>query len=485
MRLSQLAGDLIVTPAGVDPDITGVTEDSRRVLPGELFVAVPGTSLDGHAFVGDAVTRGAAAVVVERSDAVPNGVPHVRVSSARRALAELAARFQGFPAERLHLIGFTGTFGKTSTSEILRALLTAGGTRTAVVGSLGARYQDVLIASGGLTTPAPPELHGALRAVADAGATTAIVEVTSHGLRLGRVHGLEFGGGLLAAVLPGEHTDFHRSYEDYVGAKRLFLDYLRSDAALAYDADNHTARRLAADAKVRRLAGFSVDGRACDLQFHDVVTDRHGAAFTVSGRLAGTASGARLRSALLGRGHVLNAALALSYALMAGIKVDVARDVLRALRPLRRRMERYEIAGRSILDDTAAHADSLRATFEVASQLPHQSLAVVYALRGRRGTEVNRQNARALADLAAIHGADALIVTASADASHDKDRALPAEIDATRLELASRGARFIWHDTLHASLREVMDRTRPGDLVLLIGAQGMDEGRVMLESLVP
>lgn len=484
MRLSQLAGDLIVTAVGVDPDITGVTEDSRRVLPGELFVAVPGTSLDGHAFIGDAVTRGAAAVVVERSEAVP-GVPHIRVRSARRALAELAARFQGVPAERLHLIGFTGTFGKTSTSEILRALLTAGGIRTAVVGSLGARYEDVRIDTGGLTTPAPPELHRALRAVADAGATTAIVEVTSHALRLDRVHGLAFGGGLLAAVLPGEHTDFHRSYEDYVGAKRLFLDCLSPDAALAYDADNHAARRLAADAKVRRLTGFSVDGRACDLQFHDIVTDRQGAAFTVRGSLAGTASGARLRSSLLGRGHVLNAALALTYALAAGINMDVARDVLKVLRPLRRRMEHYGIAGRSILDDTAAHADSLRATFEVASQLPHESLAVVYALRGSRGAEINRQNARALADLTAIHGADTVIVTASADASHEKDRAEPAEIDATRHELASRGVRIRWHDTLHAALRDVMHRTRPGDLVLLIGAQGMDEGRTMLESLVP
>jgi UDP-N-acetylmuramoyl-L-alanyl-D-glutamate--2,6-diaminopimelate ligase len=389
------------------------------------------------------------------------------------------------PAKRLHLIGFTGTFGKTSTSEILRALLTAGGTRTAVVGSLGVRYEDVRIDSGGLTTPAPPELHRALRAVAGAGATTAIVEVTSHALRLDRVHGLEFGGGLLAAVLPGEHTDFHRSYEDYVGAKRLFLDYLGSDAALAYDADNHAARRLAADAEVRQVAGFSIDGRACDLQFHDIVTDRHGAAFTVTGSLAGTASGARLRSALLGRGHVLNAALALTYALTAGINLDVARDVLKSLRPLRRRMEHHEIAGRSILDDTAAHADSLRATFEVASQLPHESLAVVYALRGSRGAEVNRQNARTLADLAAIHGADTLIVTASADASHEKDRAVPAEIDATRLEFASRGVPFIWHDTLHAALRDVVDRTRPGDLVLLIGAQGMDMGRTMLESLVP
>ena len=125
MRLSRLAEGYDIEPGHPDADITAITEDSRRVEPGALFVAIPGTALDGHAFVDEAVARGAAAIAVERP--VGSGlVPRVRVDSARAALADLAARFYNFPARELQLVGFTGTFGKTSTSEILRTLLEAG-----------------------------------------------------------------------------------------------------------------------------------------------------------------------------------------------------------------------------------------------------------------------------------------------------------------------------------------------------------------------
>lgn len=483
IRLSDLAACVGSEPPQSNPAIAGITEDSRRISPGMLFVAVRGTSLDGHAYIADAVARGAVAVVAERSGTVPAGVPVIRVASARQALPALAACFYGHPSEGLRLVGFTGTFGKTSTSEILRALLEAGGIRTGVLGSLGARYRAFHDPGRGLTTPAPVELHRSLRGLKDAGARTVIMEVTSHALRLERVRGLRFAGGLLAAVLPGEHTDFHRSYDEYVDAKRLFLGYLAPDAALAYDADNHTASRLAAEAVVARTIGMSLEGRDADLQVYDVLIDRHGATFSIGGRVMREASGVRLHSALLGRNHLRNAALALAYALQEGVPFEAVREVLAALKPLRRRMQRYEVAGRTVLDDTAAHSDSLRAVFEVASLLRHEKLVVVYAIRGSRGREINRQNALALGDLTAVHGADALVITASADSTGPSDRAVEAEVDATSQALLSRGGRFVWHDTLRDAVRDALDRTRPGDLIMLIGAQGMNRGRKMLEEM--
>ncbi|HXW08185.1 MAG TPA: Mur ligase family protein [Vicinamibacterales bacterium] len=481
MRLSTLAADLGSAPLESDPEISGLTEDSRRVAPGMLFVAVPGTALDGHAYIAEAVNRGAVAVVAERAGTVPAGVPVVRVPSARAALAVLAARFSNHPADGLHLIGFTGTFGKTSTSEILRRLLEAGGVPTGVLGSLGARYRSFHDPGTGLTTPAPVELHRSLAGLRAAGAGTVIMEVTSHALTLGRVRGVTFAGGLLAGILPGEHTDFHRSYEDYVAAKRLFLEYLAPDAMLAYDADNRAARMLARD--VGRAAGFSLAGRDADLQFYDVLADRHGATFSLGGRAVGRGSGTRLHSTLLGQGHLRNVALALTYALEAGVPLEAARDVLGSLEPLRRRMERFAMAGRTVLDDTAGHADSLRATFDVASLLPHDRVAVVYALRGRRGAEINRQNALALAGLVALHGAEPLIVTAAVDGTGPADKVEEPEIDATRQALVSRGRRFIWHDALASAVQDALVRTAPGDLIVLVGAQGMNRGREFLERI--
>jgi UDP-N-acetylmuramoyl-L-alanyl-D-glutamate--2,6-diaminopimelate ligase len=484
MKLADLAAGFPVTPPGANPEITGITDDSRRVTPGSLFVAVPGTAFDGHAFVADAMTRGAGAVVLESRGAEPAGLPFIRVASSRRALAELAARFYRHPDRELTLIGFTGTFGKTSTSEILRAILDAAGGQTGVLGSLGARYRGFHQPAGELTTPAPVELHRALRGVRDAGAAAVIMEVTSHALRLGRVEGLKFDGGLLAGIMPGEHTDFHRTYESYVGAKRLFLDYLRPGAVLAYDGDNHAARRLAADARDARPAGFSLGGRGADLQFYDVLLDHRGAAFSIAGTLATQAPGARLGSRLLGRGHLRNVALALTYALAAGVPVDVAASVLPGLRPLRRRMEQYDIGGRTVLDDTAAHPDSFRSTFEVADLLPHDTLALVYAVRGNRGADINRRNADALAELAVVHGSEVMIVTASADAAAEKDRATADEIDAARQAFTDRGVRFVWHDSLRTALGDALARTRAGDLLVLVGAQGMDQGKALLEESI-
>jgi UDP-N-acetylmuramoyl-L-alanyl-D-glutamate--2,6-diaminopimelate ligase len=484
MRLSQLLTGFEITPPDADPEISSITEHSRRVRPGALFVAVPGTELDGHAYIAEAVSRGAAAVVAERTGAIPPHVPFVRVPSSRAALAVLAARFYGTGTSPLSVIGFTGTFGKTSTSEILRTLLEASGARTGVVGSLGARFQTFHDPGEGLTTPAPVELHRGLRELRIAGATTVILEVTSHALMLGRVDGLRFDGGLLAAIMPGEHTNFHRSYEDYVEAKRLFLAHLEPTALLAYDADNLAARLVAGGRPPTegggRSVGFSIDGREAELTLSDIVLDGSGATFFLGGALSNPNPATRIKCPLLGRGHLRNVALALTYARGAGLPVRTVEGLISSLTPLRRRMERYEVAGRTVLDDTAAHPNSLQATFEVASLLLRDKLAVVYALRGSRGMEINRQNASAIADLCSLYGADPLIVTSSSDETPASDAATPPEIDAARQALVSKGRRFVWHDALGDAAREALERTLPGDLLVLVGAQGMNGGKKAL-----
>jgi UDP-N-acetylmuramoyl-L-alanyl-D-glutamate--2,6-diaminopimelate ligase len=160
--------------------------------------------------------------------------------------------------------------------------------------------------------------------------------------------------------------------------------------------------------------------------------------------------------------------------------VSAAAAVVANLAPLRRRMETYTVDGRVVLDDTAAHPDSFRAALGVAQSLPRRNLAVVYAVRGRRGVEINRQNALALADLSSIHGVDPLIITCAADVTGPADAVLPPEIDAARQALVARGRRFVWHERLADALTEAMQRTASGDLIVLLGAQGMNEAKRLL-----
>lgn len=473
MRLSALAKGYRLGNLSRDPDITLVTEDSRKVRPGAMFVAVIGTARDGHDFVRDALDRGAAAVVVERQDAAPTGVATLVVPSTRQALATLAARFHGEPARSLRLIGFTGTFGKTTTCDILRALLEASGMRPGVLGSLGARYGAFDDAGDGLTTPAPPELHQSLASLRGAGADTVILEVTSHALRLGRVEGLTFQGGVLSAILPGEHTDFHRGYEDYIGAKRRLLSHLAPGAVLAFDGDNRAARRLAAEASVAVRSGFTLGDASDGLHTVDAVRiDVDGATFTIDG--------APVRIALLGRPNVRNAALAASYALAVDVPMETIRAVLATLSPLPRRMQRIPCAGRIVLDDTSGHPDSLQSVFDVVALIPRERLWIAWAIRGSRGADVNRRNALALADFAALHEAAALIVTAAEDITDLKDAVTPEEIDAVKRTLELKGRPHAFHSTLAAAMRDVAARSHSGDLVVLTGAQGMNQGARLL-----
>jgi UDP-N-acetylmuramoyl-L-alanyl-D-glutamate--2,6-diaminopimelate ligase len=423
---------------------------------------------------------GAAALIAEHQVDGASAVPTAIVASSRAALAHAAARFYGHPGRSLRLIGFTGTFGKTTTSEVLRALLAAGGRRVGLVGSLGARYDGYADPGGGLTTPAPPALHRMLRDLRDRGADTVILEVTSHAVMLDRVEGLRFPDFVLAAIVPGEHTDFHRSYRDYVAAKSRFLEYLAADAVLAYDADNRAARDLAARARVALRVGVSV-GRRQPAAPHDIVIanvelDEHGALLTVRGE--------RMRSSLLGSVNVRAVGLALAHALARDVDLRAARRVLSTLVPPARRMQHFVLAGRTILDDVAAHPDNFRATFEVADLLPHDRLVVAYAMRGHRGVDINRRNALAVADLALLCAAVRVVVTPSADVVGAGDSASPEEVDATRKAFEERGCEITWEETLAGAMREVTRASSPGDLVVLIGAQGMDEGARLLREAV-
>jgi UDP-N-acetylmuramoyl-L-alanyl-D-glutamate--2,6-diaminopimelate ligase len=485
MRLSNLAPEYRLHTDGPDPFITGITEDSRQVAPGHLFVAIHGTLIDGHRFIHDALRRGAAAVAVQdrhaarmnEAGSVP--VPLLVVPSSRTVLGTLAARFYGHPARELDLIGVTGTFGKTTTSEMVRRLVEATGRRPAVLGTLGARYRQFVESCQGLTTPAPVQLHRVLRTLRDQGADTVVIEVTSHALRLGRIDGLELRHGVLNGIVPGEHLDFHRSYEEYVSAKRRFIQYLQSHAVLAYDGENRAARGIARDARVARLAGAFVSSRTQigrdDVALRDVVLDRYGCAFTLRGE--------RFHLPLLGRGNVRGAALALALMLAMDMNLSLARRTLAQLTPLPRRMERFSVSGRTVLDDSAVHPHSIQSALEVAELLPRNRLLAVCAVRGGRGVDINRRNALMLADLVELHEVAGLILTPAADVVNEPNEVSAAEADAVRAVFEQRALSIIWRDTLGSALETALQRSVPGDLLLLLGAQGMDPGASLLRQL--
>src|SRR4051812_30470823 len=218
-------------------EITGISDDSRRVRPGELFIAVRGWNTDGHDYLDAAAKRGAAAVIVE--DASRTSLPSLEVREGRRSAAVAAAVAHGDPARGLRLVGVTGTNGKTTTTSIMRHLFDEGSGSSASIGTLGVLVGsrgEVLPGGSGLTTPGPVELQRVLRVLVDRGVRTVAMEVSSHSLDQRRVDGLEFDV-VVFTNLTRDHLDYHGTMESYLKAKALLLGYLKREGTAVVNAD--------------------------------------------------------------------------------------------------------------------------------------------------------------------------------------------------------------------------------------------------------
>lgn len=461
--------------------MTGITADTRAIVGGEIFVAIPGTARDGHDFVASAVERGAAAVIAERE--VPHdAVPFFLVPDSRVALAQLASAWFGHPARGLRLIGISGTLGKTTVLTMMEAILAEAGFGIGTIGSLGVRLRREVLGETGHTAPDPIQLHASLARLRDEGCDLVAMEVTSHALAQRRVHGLRFGLAVFTNLIPLEHSDYHGSFAAYVEAKTKFFDHLLPDAPVVHDADNPVVRAIVKDRALRGVAVGTDD--AAPVRISSVVTTPRGTSFRLSileplaeyGSLRAGPLAVDIRLRMLGTSSVSNAALAATACMMVGAPPDVVTAALGDITAPPRRLEIIYDGHFRVLDDTVGHPDSISAVFRVAKDLAPRRLHVVYAVRGMRGAMINAQIAETLATWAVGYPTTTLIVTSSDDTADERNRVLEEELAACLTALDEAGIAYVKRDRLADAVSEVLDAAGPGDLVLLLGAQGMDAG---------
>ncbi len=213
--------------------ITGIKIDSRDIVPGELFVAIKGTMLDGHQFISDAVSRGASAVVGSDSAALHAdiGIPYLEVEETRGSLAQLAAAWHGFPARQLVVIGVTGTDGKTTTANLIYQILITAGLQAGMITTVNAVIGDQILDTGfHVTTPEAVDIQGYLAEMVEAGITHVVLETTSHGLAQKRVAACEYDIGVVTNITH-EHLDYHGGYQEYMAAKVMIFDLVASSTS--------------------------------------------------------------------------------------------------------------------------------------------------------------------------------------------------------------------------------------------------------------
>lgn len=501
MRLEELCRalpDARLPEGAAQLEVRSVQSDSRAVQPGDLFVAVPGEEQDGGQFATEAVAKGAIAVVAQ--DDVDAVVPVIRVGDARLALAELAAASHGRPADAMTLVGITGTLGKTSILTMLQEVLATADIPVGSVGSLGIHYPGHEDTTPN-TTPGALTLQEAMAGMVAAGTRVMAMEVTSHALMQGRVHGMMYDIGVFTNLVMLEHMEYHGSFAGYAEAKLQYFRHLKRGAPLVYSAGD---RVVAAAAQRHRgpLVSVGAGGAAVTVRRDRLTLD--GTRITlgvrrplplVDGSLpdgvghAGATSRLRgevppmtlpLELATLGRTNIANAALAATAALCLGADPNSIRTALARMEPPRRRLQVLRRDGPVIIDDTVGHPDSITGVFEVAGKVQHRRLHVVFCVRGQRGPDINAQDAEALAIWTRSVPVHSLVTTSATDTADERNRVTDEERDAFIRVVEAAGLPHRHEDRLEDALSRVMEDAEPEDMVLLLGAQGMDAGAEMI-----
>jgi UDP-N-acetylmuramoyl-L-alanyl-D-glutamate--2,6-diaminopimelate ligase len=363
--------------------VSGVAHDSRAVKPGDLFVAVPGLRQDGRRYVEDALARGAAAVVLEGPDLLEGkAVPRVLVPSSREALARLADAYFGHPSGALTVVGITGTNGKTTTSYLVDALLSARGQRTGLIGTVQYRIGAEVI-SAGQTTPEAVELQSLLRRMVNAGVTAVAMEVSSHGLALSRVDGIDFDVAVFTN-LTQDHLDFHGTMDAYREAKRRLFVLLAAGpkpGRAVVNADDPSGVSMVAGLPLPTLT-YGIRARA------DVRPTRWSSGAEGIRMSVRTPAGQMdIASPLVGEHNVMNLLAAAGVGVALGIAPDAIGGALGSVGAVPGRFERVE-AGQPflVIVDYAHTPDALERTLETAQKLraPGGRLGVVFGCGGDR-----------------------------------------------------------------------------------------------------
>ncbi|MCL2458626.1 MAG: UDP-N-acetylmuramoyl-L-alanyl-D-glutamate--2,6-diaminopimelate ligase [Desulfobulbus sp.] len=414
-------------------EVACITTDSRQVAPGSLFVAVPGAKTDGHLFIPQAIARGCLAIVVEDrkgGDAWP--IPLVRVADCRAALSELAAAWHGFPAARMRLIGITGTNGKTTCSWLIEGMLIAAGYRPGVIGTVNYRYYDGknvhILQDAPLTTPDPLTLQGVFHAMADAGVTHVIMEVSSHALDQQRLGRTSFAVALFTN-LSRDHLDYHRTVDEYFAAKnRLFRRHLQPNGAAVVVMGPEFEGVDWSAAICRSIAGRTIIrcglGPECEVRAEEMVQTVEGmqCRLVLKGRFL------PFSSCLAGWYNLFNVLAAAGAGLALGLSDRQISDGLATVRSIPGRLERVRLPGArpgsepAVFVDYAHTPDALDKVLATLTELTHGRLICVFGCGGDRD-----RGKRPQMGALALHHAQVVIVT-SDNPRTEKPEAIIEEI---------------------------------------------------------
>jgi UDP-N-acetylmuramoyl-L-alanyl-D-glutamate--2,6-diaminopimelate ligase len=443
--------------AGVS--VSDLCDDSRKITPGAVFVAVAGTKVRGAAFASEAVTRGAAAIVTDVDIDLPQGPTIIKVADARVALAALAATYFGLSRIQANggmtVTGITGTNGKSTTAFMLRSILKSAGLKSALFGTIEYDLINRMVPAA-LTTPDAVTLTRHLVEAYEAGARHAVMEVSSHSLSQRRSDGIRFSAAIFTN-LTQDHLDYHRTLDEYLLAKQRLFDGLAPDACAVVNADDASSKRVVENCR-GRIIRFAIENNA-EVRAKIIEENRSGSRFQVEYERERF----ELRTPMVGRHNAVNALGAAAAALAMGISRTAIQEGISSLKNVSGRLQLVDTAdlGFDVYVDYAHTDDALRNVLRAMRPLTQGKLWCVFGCGGDRD-----QTKRPLMAQAVAEAADAFVITSDNPRTEDP-LAIIADIE--RGLAPEDRARSVTEPDRTCAIAYAISRLAAGDILVIAG----------------
>lgn len=451
MRLEELIksiGDYQCGPLE-DFQVKGISCNSKTISDGFIFIAVKGTSEDGHRFIQDAIKKGAGAVIAQEPGASVKNL--IIVKDTRRAVAKLAAAFYGYPSRKIKISGITGTNGKTTISYLVESILKEAGLDAAVIGTINYRFADKIIPAIN-TTPGPIEIQSLLAEMSENGVGYAAMEVSSHALDQNRTEGVDFSSAIFTNFTQ-DHLDYHLTMEKYFLAKAKLFKSLNKSAFAVLNNDDPYSERIK-KMTAASIITYAIDKEA-DVTATDIKLDISATNFSlICGKVK-----MPLTFRLIGKHNVYNALAAAAWGFKEGLDPALIKSALEKFKLVPGRLERIDCAGgNSVFVDYAHTEDALANVIRTLRQVSKKRIIVVFGCGGDRDKSKRPKMGRAVSELA-----DFTIITSDNPRSED-----PLLIIEDIKRGISKDNYCVILERIDA-IRESLSMAGPQDVVLIAG----------------
>ncbi|MEH7075054.1 UDP-N-acetylmuramoyl-L-alanyl-D-glutamate--2,6-diaminopimelate ligase [Neobacillus drentensis] len=446
---------LLVPYQGVDPEITSIENDNRKVQMGSLFICIKGYTVDGHDYAESAVKSGAVAILAERP--LPLDVPVILVKDTTRAMAVLADAFYDQPTKNLRLIGITGTNGKTTTSHLIEKIFSDASQKTGIIGTMYTKIADKTIETKN-TTPESLTLQKTFKQMVEAGVDTAVMEVSSHALDLGRVHGCDFDVAVFTN-LTQDHLDYHKTMDEYKRAKSLLFAQLGNTfnhhkPKFAILNSDDPASVMYSKSTAAHVITYGIDTKA-DIQAENIEMTSSGTRFD----LIVQTEKYPVQMQLIGKFSVYNVLASIAASIVSGIDINA---VIKSIEEVTGVSGRFELVNEgqdfTVIVDYAHTPDSLE---NVLKTIQHFAKKKVYCIVGCGGDR-DRTKRPLMAKIAGQFATDPILTS-------DNPRSEDPLAILKEMEAGIHGVQYRIIPDRKEAIQTAVQEASEGDVILIAG----------------